>query len=495
MPLELRQFPCWLLADATASLKPRTPRLFNLKSLRLKLFVIPVTTPISLLNYTAFLGFILPSSEKMFREGKFREKTPFASASQHDLRKARPQTVHTSNYGTFGRSHGKYMQDPDPQPSKNRSPFLSNLSSQESDFPPENSNSEAATTRRPPGAADRSLPSIKNMSSHILAASSTNNIMGLKYVNKPRAQETSRSHAVPTRMHPEEASRISRGNQASSLNLNNLSGTGSYLFTGYNEAPTQPRHSKPIISSHSDDSLIDGEPLRYFRDEDSEASEDDLAKESSKALGLTDTNSSTDSVQLSKLEKENRELQLLLSQSKATVGTLSSELSKAQFHITELNAQLKESTSKQIDLVDKLKTVTLRCIQAERNLQDKTSANSNLTQQLERVEGENERLGDENDRLSSEISLLRRQSSGGWDNPRHRSQIKERADFASAQLEIALNDARSGIMTLLKGVDNVKRVKQILTSIDQFYPEPDSSPCQPLPSNTNSPHSIHPTSP
>ncbi|KAI0244509.1 hypothetical protein L0F63_000660 [Massospora cicadina] len=207
------------------------------------------------------------------------------------------------------------------------------------------------------------------------------------------------------------------------------------------------------------------EPLRYFQDEDSEDS-----GEARVAMNIPEPMDANRASDAAWYEKENLRLQKLLNLSNSTVNTLSSELSRAQFHIIELNSRNKESTTKQDDLINKLKSVTLRCIQAERLLQNTSTDNASLTQQLARVEVENERL-------ASEIVLLRKQDFEGWNQSPHRRQVKERASLANAQLESALNDARAGIQALLKGVESAKRVSKILASIDNFYTESNDSCC------------------
>lgn len=388
------------------------------------------------------------------------------SSSHMDLRQVPSERYHipTSNYGTY-RRQGK----------QNSGTDRGNISSSQGGGAPSNPKLRSPFFKTPPSdttspptdqyTKNSELHSRSYVSNVPLASKtfqSTTNIPNYRYQNHTRQPPLPSAH---------KKTHVTKITHASSLNLTNMYEDPQPIIIPSDEEPTQ---------------------LRYFKDEDSEASDgdtDELTKE-----GVCED----PTPRLRQLERANHELRISLAQSKLTVGTLSSELSRGQFHITELNTQLKESGAKHADLVTKLKSVTIRCIQAERQVQDLSQRSSDLNQQLGRVEDENERLGEENDRLTQEVRNLRAQQAarasnnsedgGGWDDVMHRQQIRERSNYASQQLDKAVADAQEGIRALLRGVEGVSQVSNILSTLDKFYAQPQSQPSSPENDMKNSPH-------
>lgn len=389
------------------------------------------------------------------------ENSRCSSASQHDLRYKSQSTNYNTGFATYGRQSKHHHNKPDVMQVKN---FV---------------------------AQQASGPTLNNFSKTDLRAS----LQSQSYIHGRQGHV---SNSVPPKMvpRPPPLPRTTQSHIYSNTRYSNSQELGKpkalHLDNLFRVSPTEllsreSSHSREGIHEGSSEEVIIEEniSLSYFRDEDSEAS-DDLYDEPT-GLGLKNTNSLQPVVEepFLAITPESTQLRDSLAQSHRTVGTLSSELSRAQFHITELTTKLKSTTVNQNDLTDKLKSVTIRCIQAERHVTEISEEKSQLLEMLSTMEEMNKKLEAENAQLS--IELQRRKID--WDSAIHRSQVRERATYAQETLDRAVQDARSGLMTLLKGVDGIKQVSSMLSTLDNFYTQPIS----PTPDSKDSDFAESPT--
>ncbi|KAL8603955.1 hypothetical protein ACOMHN_038999 [Nucella lapillus] len=185
-----------------------------------------------------------------------------------------------------------------------------------------------------------------------------------------------------------------------------------------------------------------------------------LGDQTGGACAQSGVDSTSDDAVLRQLQEENRQLKSTLAQMRqrprdeeARVAGLEKEISRLRKKEAEETAVM-ERAVQQVE--ENLVATRTRAVQAETQV-------SHLRQEVKTLQGQVQGLTAENHALQS--------GDKGW------ADIRERTTYASQQLATAAVTAESNLKELLKGVDNLKLLGQVLSSLEKVT-DVDDSPTQ-----------------
>ncbi|XP_045193046.2 endosome-associated-trafficking regulator 1-like [Mercenaria mercenaria] len=161
------------------------------------------------------------------------------------------------------------------------------------------------------------------------------------------------------------------------------------------------------------------------------------------------------------------------------------ELQRLHEENLQLKRQLEEFRTKKLQDAERISELQRQMVEQKKKEVEETTAMEQAMEQVEQnlstttkravlAESSVTKLKQEVKVLHTEIKVLRGEN-GMLSGDQYLSDIKERTSYVAEQLSSATKTAETSLKQLLSGVDNLKLLSQVLTSIDKISEETTSS--------------------